>query len=1132
MEDLFEGSPPPAVASTDAGGATAGACLLLDPRALPYRQWARLQLTTTTAESPPSPSPSCSSPSSTSSPSSPSSSSSSGSPHLPGLFLQRHIGPSLAEQDAMLRSLNCNSLDELTDQTIPAGIRSLPPLPSPTSSSSPPNPSSAPGVQGWATGLSESEAVAKLAALASLNQRCKSFIGTGYYNTHLPAAIRRYLFENPSWYTAYTPYQAEVSQGRLEMLLNFQTVVTELTGMEIANASLLDESTAAAEAMAMIFREVQHKVPQPPPLAANKTTSDGSAVEPHIHSCSSVLTSSAASPPSSVRYAFFVSSKVHPQTIEVMRTRAAPMGLDLIIGDHKRVNFRAKWNLCGALVQSPDTEGIIENFSDLADDIHFIGGQLVVAVDPLSLCLVKPPSEFGADVVVGSMQRFGVPMGFGGPHAGFFATSKRHVRRMPGRIIGTSVDTRGRPAYRMTLQTREQHIRKEKATSNICTAQALLANTSAMYAIYHGPEGLYSIARRVHSLAVMLKNGLEKLGFQVGKKSNQKVGSHFFDTLKVYTGPTLSTAGTVEACRRNGLNIRPLGQSRVGISLDETSTEETVRDLLRAMKQAKESVASDSEAEEDGRKAGAVVNRLGCWIKRFRVEDALEIGKQFERKRELNSSGELKCSFMKQSIFNTLHSETEIMRYLKYLENKDLALNTSMISLGSCTMKLNPAASLQPVLDSAWADVHPFAPITQVQGYRRMIFQLCNYLTTITGLDAASVQPNSGASGEYAGLLAIRGYQSSIGEPHRNICIIPKSAHGTNPASAHMAGLAIKAIDSDSDGNIDIEQLKRVAEENSSFLCCLMITYPSTHGVFEPKIKEVCQLIHSHGGCVYMDGANLNAQLGLTSPGTIGADVCHINLHKTFAIPHGGGGPGVGPICVTRQLAPFLPQHVVSSTGHEPRGGSVSGAPFGSAMILPISWMFITLLGMQGLRTAAQVAILNANYMMKRLEGVYNIKYRGTPHGRCAHEFILDVSPFKHCGIGEEDIAKRLMDFGFHAPTMSWPVPASLMIEPTESESKRELDRFCDSMIAIREEIGKIESGEWSKDNNPVKCSPHTMEDVCSSTWNHPYTREQAAFPLPMVKQRGKFWPSVSRVDNAYGDKVLVCGCGDVSDYI
>ncbi|CEL93686.1 unnamed protein product [Vitrella brassicaformis CCMP3155] len=953
-------------------------------------------------------------------------------------FLRRHIGPDGTEVADMLKVLGVSSIEELIEQTVPASIRRKDKL------------------NLHEATQSETVMSTLLDKIARQNVVHKSFIGMGYHHNILPPVIKRCLVTNPTWYTAYTPYQAEISQGRLESLLNYQTMVVELTGMEIANASLLDEATAGAEAMTMVFR------------------------------------STGAKPTKNV---FLVSDRTHPQIIEVMKTRAEPIGMKLIVGDHHDFNF-SKQSVCGALVQYPDTTGTLEDFRGVADALHAHGAQLVVSSDPLALTLATPPGEFGADVVFGTTQRFGVPMGFGGPHAAFFATRKENMRRMPGRIIGISIDERGDRALRMALQTREQHIRKDKATSNVCTSQALLANIAAMYAIYHGPEGLKDIARRVHGLAQRFQRGIESMGYTTIN------GENFFDTLTVDIAP-VSTDVMVEIMRSRQMNIRSMGPTMVGVAFDETHTVADVDTLLE----------------------GFALARYGQPVK----VDPSELSKNVTG--EMPAAFARKSSFMTQQIFNLIQTETEMMRYMKYLENKDLALNTSMISLGSCTMKLNPASSMEPILWNEFANMHPFSPPEQTKGYRQMIFELSKYLCTITGFDAVSLQPNSGATGEYTGLLAIRKYQESIGEGHRDVCIIPKSAHGTNPASAVMAGMRIKAIDSDKQGNVDVAQLEAVAKEHSEDLSALMVTYPSTHGVFEEEIVRICQIVHDNGGQVYMDGANMNAQLGLTSPGIIGADVCHLNLHKTFAIPHGGGGPGVGPIGVRKHLAPFLPGHCIVPVGTVERGPQVTGAPWGSAMILPISWMFIAMLGAQGLKASAEMAILNANYMMTRLKPHFNIKFAGAK-GRCAHEFILDVEPFKKsCGIVEEDVAKRLMDYGFHAPTMSWPVPSALMIEPTESENQAELDRFCDAMIMIREEIGKIESGEWPQDNNPIKNAPHTQKEVCSSDWNRPYSREVGAFPAPWVHMRGKFWPTVGRVNNPFGEKNLVCSCGDVSDY-
>eukprot|EP00923_Selenidium_pygospionis_P051944 GHVN01089957.1.p1 GENE.GHVN01089957.1~~GHVN01089957.1.p1 ORF type:complete len:925 (-),score=112.63 GHVN01089957.1:2985-5726(-) len=905
---------------------------------------------------------------------------------------------------------------------------------------------------------SEASCLELLRKISRKNKKFKNYIGMGYHGTILPEVIQRNLLENPTWYTSYTPYQAEISQGRLESQLNFQTMMMELTGMELANASLLDEATAAAEAMTMIYRATDKE-----------------------H-----------------RKLFFVSDKTHPQTIDVMRGRSLSLGVRLVVGDHRQVDFqRLSKQACGALVQYPDTYGFIDDFEKIASDLHENGAQLAVAADPLALAVIRPPREWGADVCIGTTQRFGVPMGFGGPAAAYLATTMSNMRKMPGRIIGVSKDVRGDRCFRMTLQTREQHIRKDKATSNICTAQALLANIASMYGVYHGPTGLKRIAVRVKSLAQRLEEGLTQLGYECLN------GDRYFDTLLISTKPTSSDV-VIKCMQQRNINIRRIKALRVGVTLDETTSSEDVDELLDAFKEA-------------------------------RGYDEHELPLNLENtmfKGDMPTTLARTSRFMNQQIFNQIQTETEMMRYLKALEMKDLGLNKSMIPLGSCTMKLNSASSLTAMGWEAFAGMHPFAPVEQSEGYRQMIFQLSHYLKTITEFDHCSLQPNSGAAGEYAGLTAIKNYQVSVGEGHRNICLIPASAHGTNPASAAMAAMKIKSVPFDTEGNVDMDALQKLAETHSENLSCFMITYPSTFGKFEEGIKEMCEVIHSHGGQVYMDGANMNAQLGLTSPARIGADVCHLNLHKTFGIPHGGGGPGVGPILVRKHLAPFLPSHLYgpNQTTSDTERYAVAAAPYGSALVLSISWMFITMLGADGLTKSAEYAILNANYAAKRLSHHYPVKYLGTK-GRCAHEFILDVSAFKGVNVTEEDICKRLMDYGFHGPTMSWPVQHSLMIEPTESENKAEIDRFCDALICIRKEIAKIQTGEWPNGNNPLKNAPHTAKDLIEEPWSRPYTREEACYPTKWIALRGKFWPHVGRVNNAYGDKVLVCDCGDVSDY-
>jgi len=940
-------------------------------------------------------------------------------------FTPRHLGPSKEEIVEMCKTIGVKDIDDLIEQTIPKSVRRDTSLELPDARS-----------------LGEAGALNLLKSIVSKNVVAKNFIGMGYHGSNVPGPILRNILENPGWYTAYTPYQAELSQGRLESLMNFQTLVSELTGMEAANASLLDEGTAAAEAMAMVLRTVNSKK----------------------------------------KNQFFISSSVHPQTIAVMQTRAEFFEVDLVIGNHHSVDLSSMDKLCGALLQYPDTSGTVEDLKKFGDALHSNGASLVVAADPLSLCVLRPPSDFGADIVVGTMQRFGVPLWFGGPHAAYLATSKKQVRRMPGRIIGESVDRHGNPAYRLTLQTREQHIRLDKATSNVCTAQVLLANMAAFYAVYHKTDGLKAIARKVHALAQLLSNEVTGLGLPILNKT------HFFDTVAFEVSPA-SPADIVESLQAQGINVRALSPTHVSATVDEAHLESDIHTLVAALKAEVGARAPLSEST-----TVAVDGQVPADLRRT-------------------------APFLQQKIFNSVHSETELMRYMYTLEKKDLSLNTSMISLGSCTMKLNSVSSLAPCSWPEIANIHPFAPASQTKGYREMLHSLERYLISCTGFDACSLQPTSGASGEYAGLLAIRKYQESIGQGERNVCVIPRSAHGTNPATAAMTGMTIIWID-DSNG-MDLTELRKICQENSTSLSALMVTYPSTRGFFEENIQEMCAIIHEFGGQVYMDGANMNAQLGLTSPGMIGADVCHLNLHKTFSIPHGGGGPGLGPICCRSHLAPHLPGHTIVQP---PSGGSlgpVSAAPWGQAGIASIPWMFTTMLGSEGITDVARYSILNANYMKARLAPHYQMGV-ANKNNMCAHEFIMDISDIrKATGIAEEDIAKRLQDYGFHAPTMSWPVPHSLMVEPTESEDKGELDRFCDAMISIREEIRKIESGEWPADDNPLKMAPHTQWETCSSEWVHPYSREVAAFPAPWIRVRGKFWPTVGRVDNILGDRKL-----------
>ena len=958
-------------------------------------------------------------------------------------FAGRHIGPGPQETTEMLATIGVDSLDELIRKTIPDSIRIQADLALPAATS-------------------EYQYLADLKKVAAKNKVYKSYIGQGYYDTITPSVIGRNLFENPGWYTQYTPYQAEISQGRLESLLNYQTMVSDLTALPIANASLLDEATAAAEAMAMLFN---HKNKDHDHITAPK---------------------------------FFVDNAIFSQTKEVLITRAAPIGVELVFGDYTTTALDE--NYFGAIVQYPDSNGSVNDYHSFISKAHSVNAMVVMATDLLALTLLTPPGELGADVAVGSSQRFGVPLGYGGPHAAFFATKDDFKRNIPGRIIGVSIDAQGNRCLRMALQTREQHIRREKATSNICTAQALLSNMAAMYAVYHGAEGLKNIATRVSRLAQTLSDELQELGFE---NSN----NYYFDTLTIKVSNADAIKKIAEAREINFYYHNNL----IGITVDETTSQSDLLDIL------------------DVFAASVNINNVSAT---FDADDVLE---------NIPFALTRNSPFLLHPVFNTHHSESEMMRYLKYLENKDLSLNTSMISLGSCTMKLNAATELIPVSWPEFSKLHPFAPVDQTAGYQQIITELENYLSTITGFAATSLQPNSGAQGEYAGLLAIRRYHQARGEAHRNVVLIPISAHGTNPASAVMAGMKVVVTKCDEAGNIDVADLKAKAAEHANDLSALMVTYPSTHGVFEESIKEICDTIHQYGGQVYMDGANMNAQVGLTSPGLIGADVCHLNLHKTFAIPHGGGGPGVGPICVAKQLVPYLPGHNQSDglrlTGINLRSdrdgqtGAVSAAPYGSASILLISYAYIKMLGAVGVRNATEYAILNANYMKARLENYYKILYSGK-NGTAAHEFIVDLRPFKtSAGIEAEDVAKRLMDYGFHAPTLSFPVAGTLMIEPTESEDKAELDRFCDALIGIYHEIKAIEEGNADKKDNVLKNAPHTQHVICADEWAHAYSRSQAAFPLPYIKEN-KFWPSVSRVNNTHGDRNLICTCEPVESYM
>jgi len=951
-------------------------------------------------------------------------------------FQRRHIGISETDKQKMLQTIGVSNLDELIDKTVPANIRMQKALDLPPS-------------------ISENEYLKLVKDLSVKNKLFKTYIGQGYYDTITPSVILRNVFENPGWYTQYTPYQAEISQGRLESLLNFQTMVSDLTALPIANASLLDEATAAAEAMSMIFHHV------------NKTDK----IE---------------------RAKFFVDNAIFPQTIDVLVTRSTPIGIELVFGDYKKAQLDNSY--FGAIVQYPNNVGSIEDYGEFIDHVHEAGGFVVMATDLLALTLLTPPGELGADVAVGSSQRFGVPLGFGGPHAAFFSAKDEFKRNMPGRIIGVSVDAQGNRALRMALQTREQHIKREKATSNICTAQALLANMAAMYSVYHGPDGLKNIAQRIAILTQTAAEEIEARGFEL-------VSDKFFDTIVVKVKNITPFKTKAE---RQQINFRYVDKNRIGISLDETTTIDDLYDLINCFENDVDPVAFDIEEDVE-------LNHIPLNLLRH-------------------------SSFLTHPVFNTHHSETQMMRYIKSLENKDLALNTSMIPLGSCTMKLNAASEMIPLSWNHWSKMHPFAPVDQTEGYQQIINELSDYLCKITAFDACSLQPNSGAQGEYAGLLTIKAYHESRGDHHRNVMLIPISAHGTNPASAVMAGMKVVVVKAVENGYIDVNDLKSKAEQHAANLAGIMITYPSTYGVYEETVKEITNIVHQRGGQVYMDGANMNAQVGLTAPGLIGADVCHLNLHKTFAIPHGGGGPGMGPICCAKHLTPFLPAHVINNKGEETTNNkrqtsnAVSAAPFGSASILLISYGYIRMLGAEGVKAATGYAILNANYMRARLQEQYDILY--TNHnGECAHEFIVDLRPFKSTGVEAEDVAKRLMDYGFHAPTMSFPVPGTIMIEPTESEDKAELDRFCDAMLTIRDEIRAIEEGKSDKTDNPLKNAPHTQASVCADDWNHKYSRKEAVFPLYYLTQN-KFWPSVARINNTYGDRNLICTCEPLSSYV
>ena len=939
-------------------------------------------------------------------------------------FVTRHIGPGPEEARQMLEACGFKTLDGLIDTAVPAQIRLRQPLNLPAS-------------------RSEHGLLGELKKIASENRVFRSFIGMGYHDCITPPVIQRNVLENPGWYTQYTPYQAEISQGRLEALLNFQTLITDLTAMDIANASLLDEGTAAAEAMTMCHRL--------------KARDDNEAI--------------------------FISETCHPQTIEVVRARARALGIEVVVGNHRAFKFARK--VFSVLLQYPATDGHIEDYRSFIDEAHHQEALVIVAADLLSLTLLTPPGEFGADVVVGSAQRFGVPLGYGGPHAAFFATLDTFKRHLPGRLVGVSKDAQGRPALRLTLQTREQHIRRDKATSNICTAQVLLAIIASMYAVYHGPDGLRKIAERIHRLTRLFAAGLDRLGYKLRS-------DRFFDTLCIDLGSQHSIA-LAHRAEAHHINMRIIDAKTVGVTLDETTSEEDIQNLLHTFGtgSALKFKIEDLTVEEDGHAA----NRASAYLT--------------------------------HPVFNRYHSETEMLRYIHHLESRDLSLTTSMIPLGSCTMKLNATAEMYPVTWPEFGRIHPFVPIAQTAGYQTLFSQLEEWLAEITGFAAVSLQPNAGSQGEYAGLLVIHQFHESRNHGHRKICLIPVSAHGTNPASAAMAGMEVVPVACDEEGNISLADLRAKAAANRNDLSALMVTYPSTHGVFEETIKEICEIVHENGGQVYMDGANMNAQVGLCRPGDIGADVCHLNLHKTFCIPHGGGGPGMGPICVAPHLAPFLPRHPLIATGGKQGIGPISAAPWGSASILVIPWVYIRLMGGDGLTEATKVAILNANYIARRLEKYFPILYKG--HGDLvAHECILDLRAFKTVTV--EDVAKRLMDYGFHAPTISWPVPGTMMVEPTESESKAELDRFCDAMIAIHGEIQAIESGQTNPRDNLLKNAPHTAEVLTADKWEHPYSREQAGYPARWLREH-KFWPPVSRIDNVYGDRNPVCSCVGMEAY-
>ncbi len=961
-------------------------------------------------------------------------------------FAERHIGPRPEDIQRMLTTLGYPSMAHFIEDVVPANIR--------LSSDFVLND----GKKGSGhnsqpyTAKSEAEVLATLKEIASHNQVFRSFIGMGYHNCFVPPVIQRNILEDPGWYTQYTPYQAEISQGRLEALLNFQTMVIDLTGLPIANASLLDEATAAAEAMGMCFANV----------------------------------------PAKISRTFFVSETCHPQTIAVLQTRAEPLGIELQIGDHRDVNFDTP--ILGAIVQYPATDGTIYDYRQFAEQVHAAGGLFVTATDLLALLLLKSPSEFGADIAIGNSQRFGVPLGYGGPHAAFLSTHEELKRSIPGRIAGVSHDVNGETAIRLALQTREQHIRREKATSNICTAQVLLAVMAGMYAVYHGPNGLKRIAERVHAHTCTLRNGLEALGYNTGE-------SPCFDTISITLPSEEMAEKLLTAARAKQINLRAIDPTHIGISLDETVTSDDVEELQQIFA---ENSAENTKQPSD--------------LPSFQSSTVIPVGLQRE------------TPYLTHPVFNSYHSETEMLRYIRRLQTKDLSLVNAMIPLGSCTMKLNATTEMIPVTWREFGELHPFAPQEQAEGYRHLFLQLETWLAEITGYSGISLQPNAGSQGEYAGLLVIRKYHQSRGESHRDVCLIPTSAHGTNPASAVMAGMKVVVVACDSDGNIDLDDLRTKAETHRNTLAAAMITYPSTHGVFEEKIREICDIVHQFGGQVYMDGANLNALVGIAQPADIGADVCHLNLHKTFCIPHGGGGPGMGPIGVKAHLTDFLPTHPIVPVGGKDGIGAVSAAPWGSPGILPISWAYIAMMGAEGLTSATEVAILNANYIAKKLAPHYPVLYTGK-QGLVAHECIIDLRTFKKSAdIDVTDVAKRLMDYGFHAPTVSWPVPGAMMIEPTESESRAELERFCDALISIREEIAEVEEGTTDREDNVLKNAPHTVQMVTQSDWCHPYSREKAAFPKPWVRE-AKFWPPVARINEVYGDRNLMCACPPLDEY-